>query len=173
MSEVAAVIDSNGLVDWFPKAVFKSTCKMDATNFPFDTQLCSMWFGSWTHPVEEIDLRILEESGLDTHLLEKFSMWDLTSFKNERKLNGGSNVPTFSIITFEFQIARKFSFLNSLLVLPCIILSTLTLIIFCLPPSRPDRNLLAMSLFASFMFLLLMLIGHAPQSSSSTPKLGI
>ena len=34
---------------YIPPGIFKSTCKIDITWFPFDEQTCDMKFGSWTY----------------------------------------------------------------------------------------------------------------------------
>lgn len=34
---------------YVPPGIFKSTCKIDITWFPFDDQRCEMKFGSWTY----------------------------------------------------------------------------------------------------------------------------
>lgn len=43
------VVRSNGSVVYIPPGIFKSTCKIDITWFPFDDQRCEMKFGSWTY----------------------------------------------------------------------------------------------------------------------------
>lgn len=43
------VIDSDGSCLWVPPGMFKSTCAIDITWFPFDDQKCDLKFGSWTH----------------------------------------------------------------------------------------------------------------------------
>ena len=43
------VVLSNGSCTYIPPGIFKSTCKIDITWFPFDDQDCEMKFGSWTY----------------------------------------------------------------------------------------------------------------------------
>ena len=43
------VVRSNGSCNYIPPGIFKSTCKIDITWFPFDDQNCEMKFGSWTY----------------------------------------------------------------------------------------------------------------------------
>jgi len=37
--DALAVIDKDGSVLWIPPAIFSSSCRIDITNFPFDTQV--------------------------------------------------------------------------------------------------------------------------------------
>lgn len=43
------VVKDNGTCLYVPPGIFKSTCKIDITWFPFDDQRCEMKFGSWTY----------------------------------------------------------------------------------------------------------------------------
>ena len=43
------VVRSNGSCSYLPPGIFKSTCKIDITWFPFDDQKCELKFGSWTY----------------------------------------------------------------------------------------------------------------------------
>lgn len=43
------VVTSSGSCTYIPPGIFKSTCKIDITWFPFDDQDCEMKFGSWTY----------------------------------------------------------------------------------------------------------------------------
>lgn len=51
-----ASVRSNGRVLWEPPAVYKSSCTMDVEFFPFDEQLCSLKFGSWTYDATQVSL---------------------------------------------------------------------------------------------------------------------
>ena len=39
----------DGSMLYVPPGIFKSTCKIDITWFPFDDQSCDLKFGSWTY----------------------------------------------------------------------------------------------------------------------------
>jgi hypothetical protein len=39
----------NGLVEWRPPAIYKSSCLIDVEYFPYDTQSCVLKMGSWTY----------------------------------------------------------------------------------------------------------------------------
>ena len=43
------VASSSGSMLYVPPGIFKSTCKIDITWFPFDDQHCELKFGSWTY----------------------------------------------------------------------------------------------------------------------------
>jgi nicotinic acetylcholine receptor len=44
-----ATLFPSGRVHWEPPAIYKSSCTMDVEFFPFDKQLCTLKFGSWTY----------------------------------------------------------------------------------------------------------------------------
>ena len=54
-----ALLKFDGTITWVPPAIFKSSCPMDITYFPFDYQNCSLKFGSWTHDKAKIDLLLI------------------------------------------------------------------------------------------------------------------
>ena len=43
------VAAADGSMLYVPPGIFKSTCKIDITWFPFDDQHCELKFGSWTY----------------------------------------------------------------------------------------------------------------------------
>jgi len=54
------VMFSHGDVLWIPPAIYKSSCTIDVTYFPFDEQECNMKFGSWTFNGDQVDINISE-----------------------------------------------------------------------------------------------------------------
>ena len=60
--DAMAVINSTGRVRWIPMAIYKSTCPIDITHFPFDEQCCKLKFGSWTYDESKLDIQFLDEN---------------------------------------------------------------------------------------------------------------
>jgi len=54
--DAMAVIENDGTVLWIPPALFRSSCSIDITQFPFDVQTCQLKFGSWTYDGFKLDI---------------------------------------------------------------------------------------------------------------------
>ncbi|KAF7279395.1 hypothetical protein GWI33_007337 [Rhynchophorus ferrugineus] len=52
------IVFSNGNVLWVPPAQFSVLCNLNLKYWPFDSQECSMKFGSWTYSGDQIDLDV-------------------------------------------------------------------------------------------------------------------
>jgi hypothetical protein len=57
---VNAVLYYTGDVSYLPPGMFKSTCPIAISDFPFDEQLCPLKFGSWTY--NEFQIRLTNKS---------------------------------------------------------------------------------------------------------------
>ena len=71
------VISSDGSCLWVPPGMFKSTCAIDITWFPFDDQKCDLKFGSWTHDGQYLNLTEDNASGGDTSDFIRNGEWAL------------------------------------------------------------------------------------------------
>ncbi|XP_021913495.1 neuronal acetylcholine receptor subunit alpha-7-like isoform X7 [Zootermopsis nevadensis] len=71
------VVRNNGSCLYVPPGIFKSTCKIDITWFPFDDQRCEMKFGSWTYDGFQLDLQLQDDSGGDISSFITNGEWDL------------------------------------------------------------------------------------------------
>ena len=50
------IVNSSGYNKWLSPINFRSHCKMDVKNFPFDQQTCKVKFGSWTYDGTRLDI---------------------------------------------------------------------------------------------------------------------
>ena len=83
---------------------------------------------------------------------------DLSTFRSDHKESSGWHVlnvtakkqlmpsedeePNFAVLTFNIYMKRKMVFSTYMLTLPCVFLACLSLVVFWLPPERPDRTAL-------------------------------
>ncbi|ELU16494.1 hypothetical protein CAPTEDRAFT_218891 [Capitella teleta] len=169
-----AVVSYDGTVLWIPQAIFKSSCVIDITHFPFDEQSCFLKFGSWTYDGFKLDIDFfsdLHEVDLNDYIIS--NEWDII----ENPAN--KNVVTYTCceepyldLTFTLKLRRKVAFYNYILILPCVLLSSLTLVLFWLPPESPAKMVLGMNIFVAFFVLLLLLAESTPPAASSIPLIG-
>ncbi|XP_052689550.1 neuronal acetylcholine receptor subunit alpha-10-like isoform X1 [Crassostrea angulata] len=170
------VINSDGTVLWIPQAIFKSVCKIDIMYFPFDIQTCRMKFSTWSYDGGQIDLMDLygSKTGFELSDYVKSNEWDVMSSGVDRNVITYACCPDapYVDITFNITIKRKPAFYNYILILPCILLSSLTLVLFWLPPESPAKMQLGMNIFVAFFVLLLLLNESTPPASASIPLIG-
>ena len=177
MRDAQIIVSSDGSMTWYPQQTFKSACAMNMEDFPFDVQKCSIWFGSWTYTVSQLNLVMDIDKGVDVSTFQSDNKdvceWNIVEHSGEIKLMASGSNDHFAVLTIELHLQRKLAFTTYILTMPCVFLASLTLVVFWLPASSTDRTGLSMSLFASFLLLLLILTETAAKTSSSMPKLGL
>lgn len=67
------VVRNNGSVVYIPPGIFKSTCKIDITWFPFDDQRCEMKFGSWTYDGFQVSVGARQQTSIHYYIFYCFS----------------------------------------------------------------------------------------------------
>lgn len=176
-----AIIDNKGTVIWNPPAIYKSSCLMDVRYFPFDQQLCSMKFGSWTYDGFMVDLkhiRDLESSnlvplGIDLTEFYLSVEWDIMSVPAKRTEKFyACCVEPYPDITFNITLRRKTLFYTVNLIIPCVGISCLSILVFYLPSDSGEKVSLSISIMLSLTFFLLVLVEIIPPTSLAMPLLG-
>ena len=117
---------------------------MDVTYFPFDEQICSVAFFSWTYNGLELELDYYGDfPQLSTEDYIGNNEWALVDHKVNFTLWYHSCCPEpYPKALYEFHIERTSVFYRYMLLLPCSLLSLLTLLFFWLPPESTDRTAL-------------------------------
>ena len=142
--DALAVISSNGDVLWIPMAIYKSTCSINIRHFPFDEQTCHMKFGSWTYDGFKLDIDFYQQlEKVDVNDYIRSNEWALLEYPAVRNVQyyPCCDEP-YPDLTFTLKLKRIAAFYNYILILPCVLLSSLTLVIFWLPPESPAKMML-------------------------------
>lgn len=147
------------------------------THFLFQT--CELEFGSWSYDVTQLDISfwIPAESNIPSPYVDfsdyvESNEWytdgqyerfvnhtsrrlQIRSVKNFRKvsymqINGKRSNRSYPTLRYLVRLRRNPSFYVSILVIPCILLSSLTLVLFWLPPESPAKLMLGKRINVTF-----------------------
>ncbi|XP_031666242.1 neuronal acetylcholine receptor subunit alpha-3 isoform X1 [Oncorhynchus kisutch] len=167
-----ALLRYNGDVTWIPPAIFKSSCKIDVTYFPFDYQNCTMKFGSWTYDKAKIDL-VLIGSTINLHDFWESGEWTIINapgYKHDIKYNCCEEI--YTDITYSLYIRRLPLFYTINMIIPCLLISFLTVLVFYLPSDCGEKITLCISVLLSLTVFLLVITETIPSTSLVIPLIG-
>ena len=162
----------DGRITWVPPAIYKSSCSIDVTFFPFDQQNCTMKFGSWTYDRGKIDL-VSMSNYVDQKDYWESGEWVIVSAistYNIKKYKCCSEI--YSDITYSFLIKRLPLFYTINLIIPCLLISCLTVLVFYLPSASGEKVQLCMSVLLSLTVFLLLITEIIPSTSLVIPLIG-
>ncbi|XP_007524482.1 neuronal acetylcholine receptor subunit alpha-4 [Erinaceus europaeus] len=162
----------DGRVQWTPPAIYKSSCSIDVTFFPFDQQNCTMKFGSWTYDKAKIDLVSMHRrvDQLDFWESGEWVIVDAVGTYNTRKYECCAEV--YPDITYAFIIRRLPLFYTINLIIPCLLISCLTVLVFYLPSDCGEKVTLCISVLLSLTVFLLLITEIIPSTSLVIPLIG-
>ncbi|WKX92421.1 hypothetical protein Q1695_010445 [Nippostrongylus brasiliensis] len=156
------VINYQGDMLWVPPAIYKSSCIIDVEFFPFDEQVCTLVFGSWTYNENEIKLEFEQAEWADLSVYGPSSIWDVidapASLVNKR-----------SRIEFQVRIRRKTLFYTVVLIIPTVLTAFLSMAVFFLPTDSGEKMTLTTSILLSIVVFLLLVSKILPPTSSTIP----
>uniref|UniRef100_A0A3B3RXK9 Cholinergic receptor nicotinic alpha 2 subunit n=1 Tax=Paramormyrops kingsleyae TaxID=1676925 RepID=A0A3B3RXK9_9TELE len=161
-----------GLVRWVPPAIYKSSCSIDVTFFPFDQQNCKMKFGSWTYDKAKIDLERIENT-VDLKDYWESGEWAIINAVgtyNTKKYDCCHEI--YPDITYYFIIRRLPLFYTINLIIPCLLISCLTVLVFYLPSDCGEKITLCISVLLSLTVFLLLITEIIPSTSLVIPLIG-
>ncbi|KAK7884811.1 hypothetical protein WMY93_027934 [Mugilogobius chulae] len=162
----------DGQIKWMPPAIYKSSCSIDVTFFPFDQQSCKMKFGSWTYDRAKIDL-ISMATNVDQMDYWESGEWVIINAVgkyNTKKYECCTEI--YADITYYFIIRRLPLFYTINLIIPCLLISCLTVLVFYLPSQCGEKITLCISVLLSLTVFLLLITEIIPSTSLVIPLIG-
>uniref|UniRef100_A0A8C2EXI3 Cholinergic receptor, nicotinic, beta 2 n=1 Tax=Cyprinus carpio TaxID=7962 RepID=A0A8C2EXI3_CYPCA len=164
-----AVVSYDGSVFWLPPAIYKSACKIEVKHFPFDQQNCTLSFRSWTYDRTEVDL-VLRADVASMDDFTPSGEWDIIALPGRRNENPSD--PTYVDITYDFIIRRKPLFYTINLIIPCILITSLAILVFYLPSDCGEKMTLCISVLLALTVFLLLISKIVPPTSLDVPLVG-
>ncbi|XP_047485754.1 neuronal acetylcholine receptor subunit alpha-4-like [Penaeus chinensis] len=168
-----AMVGYEGKVFWPPPTKFRSTCPVDVTYFPFDDQTCILKLGSWIYDGFQVDVTN-RTADVDLTNYIPNGEWELLEARIIRNVIYYSCCPEpFPDVTITITIRRKTLYYMYNVVLPCMMMSVLTLLVFCLPPDSGEKIALGVTVLLAFSVFMLAIAEKMPETSESIPLIGI
>ncbi|XP_057665308.1 neuronal acetylcholine receptor subunit alpha-7 isoform X3 [Diorhabda carinulata] len=167
------VVKHNGSCLYVPPGIFKSTCKIDITWFPFDDQHCDMKFGSWTYDGNQLDLVLNSEDGGDLSDFITNGEWYLIGMPGKKNTIVYQCCPEpYVDVTFTIQIRRRTLYYFFNLIVPCVLISSMALLGFTLPPDSGEKLTLGVTILLSQTVFSLLVAHVITQTSDAVPLIG-
>ncbi|KAM3865130.1 neuronal acetylcholine receptor subunit beta-2-like [Diretmus argenteus] len=164
-----AVVSNTGDIFWLPPAIYKSACAIEVKNFPFDQQNCTLKFRSWTYDHTEVDL-ILTSDFASRDDFTPSGEWDIVSLPARK--NEDPHDITYLDITYDFVIKRKPLFYTINLIIPCVLITSLAILVFYLPSDCGEKMTLCISVLLALTVFLLLISKIVPPTSLAVPLIG-
>ncbi|KAI0227983.1 Neuronal acetylcholine receptor subunit alpha-10 [Lamellibrachia satsuma] len=166
MHSVYVLVRHNGSVLWPVPVKLLSSCKVDITFFPFDDQTCELHFGSWIYSADWIYFNGTVDSFDLTNYVDN-SEWKLLAINFQK--NGGTDVVSRPVLIYALHMRRRTFYYIFNIIVPCVMLSVLTLLTFWLPPTSGEKVSLGLSVFLAFSMFMLLIAEEVPATSESVP----
>ncbi|XP_028257594.1 neuronal acetylcholine receptor subunit alpha-7-like isoform X2 [Parambassis ranga] len=161
------VVDPSGSCSYIPPGIFKSTCHIDVRWFPFDVQRCDLKFGSWTYGGWSLDLKMIEADISDYVANGEWDLVEVPGQKNERRYECCQE--PYPDVTFTVVMRRRTLYYGLNLLIPCVLISTLALLVFLLPADSGEKISLGITVLLSLTVFMLLVAEIMPATSDSVP----
>ncbi|XP_007231257.2 neuronal acetylcholine receptor subunit alpha-7 [Astyanax mexicanus] len=161
------LVNSSGYCQYLPPGIFKSTCYIDVRWFPFDVQRCDLKFGSWTYGGWSLDLQMMD-ADITGYIAN--GEWDLVEVPGRRneKFYDCCKEP-YPDVTFTVVMRRRTLYYGLNLLIPCVLISTLALLVFLLPADSGEKISLGITVLLSLTVFMLLVAEIMPATSDSVP----
>ncbi|KAG7273509.1 hypothetical protein CRUP_015885 [Coryphaenoides rupestris] len=177
-----ALVSPNGCVYWLPPAIYRSACPIIVNYFPFDWQNCSMVFRSQTYSANEVELFLKEEDGytlewvdIDPEAFTENGEWVIRHRPAKKVINTQYTKDDleYQEVVFFLIIQRKPLFYIINIIAPCVLFSSLGLLVFFLPAKAGGQKctMSITTLLGQTVFLFL-IAKKVPETSKAVPLIG-
>ncbi|KAM4622077.1 neuronal acetylcholine receptor subunit alpha-9-II [Polymixia lowei] len=165
------VLRYNGEITWDAPAITKSSCVVDVSYFPFDSQECNLTFGSWTYNGNQVDISMAMNSGDLSDFVENVE-WECHGMPATKNvIMYGCCSDPYPDITYTVLLQRRSSFYIFNLLLPCFLISFLAPLGFYLPADSGEKVSLGVTVLLALTVFQLMVAESMPPSES-VPLIG-
>ncbi|XP_053766372.1 acetylcholine receptor subunit epsilon isoform X1 [Desmodus rotundus] len=181
--EANVLVYEGGSVSWLPPAIYRSTCAVEVTYFPFDWQNCSLVFRSQTYNAEEVEFvfavddegETISKIDIDTEAYTENGEWAIDFCPGVIRRHGGGSAdgPGDTDVIYTLIIRRKPLFYIINIIVPCVLISGLVLLAYFLPAQAGGQKCtVSINVLLAQTVFLFLIAQKTPETSLSVPLLG-
>ncbi|XP_010220747.1 PREDICTED: acetylcholine receptor subunit gamma [Tinamus guttatus] len=177
------LVSPDGCIYWLPPAIYRSSCSIHVTYFPFDWQNCTMVFQSQTYSANEINLLLTEEDGrtvewisIDPEAFTENGEWAIKHRPARKIINAGRFTPDdiqYQQIVFYLIIQRKPLFYIINIIVPCVLISSMAVLVYFLPAKAGGQKCtVSINVLLAQTVFLFLIAQKVPETSQAVPLIG-
>ncbi|EHB13558.1 Acetylcholine receptor subunit epsilon [Heterocephalus glaber] len=177
------LICEGGHVSWLPPAIYRSTCAVEVTYFPFDWQNCSLIFRSQTYSAKEVEFifdvgddgETINKIEIDTEAFTENGEWaiDFCPGVIRHQDRGSADHPGETDVVYTLIIRRKPLFYVINIIVPCVLISGLVVLAYFLPAQAGGQKCtVSINVLLAQTVFLFLIAQKIPETSLSMPLLG-
>nr|KAG5711670.1 hypothetical protein BaRGS_016852 [Batillaria attramentaria] len=155
-------VSNKGVVLWEPSVLLTTSCSIDITYYPLDTQICTIAFHTSVSVQSEVHVYLDKTDPIVmTHFSEN-GLWNLLNYSTADFVEMYQSPRDYQL---QLQRRREFYILN--IVLPILFLSVTSSLTFALPADAGEKMGLSITILLAYA-VYLTLVTEAMPSTSST-----
>uniref|UniRef100_A0A8B9QU01 Acetylcholine receptor subunit gamma n=1 Tax=Apteryx owenii TaxID=8824 RepID=A0A8B9QU01_APTOW len=177
------LVSPDGCIYWLPPAIYRSSCAIHVTYFPFDWQNCTLVFQSQTYSANEINLLLTEEDGqtvewiaIDPEAFTENGEWAIKHRPARKIINAGRFTPDdiqYQQVVFYLIIQRKPLFYIINIIVPCVLISSMAVLVYFLPAKAGGQKCtVSINVLLAQTVFLFLIAQKVPETSQAVPLIG-
>ncbi|XP_040423803.1 acetylcholine receptor subunit gamma isoform X1 [Cygnus olor] len=177
------LVSPDGSIYWLPPAIYRSSCAIHVTYFPFDWQNCTMVFQSQTYSANEINLLLTVEEGqtvewisIDPEAFTENGEWAIKHRPARKIVNSGHFTPDdtqYQQVVFYLIIQRKPLFYIINIIVPCVLISSMAVLVYFLPAKAGGQKCtVSINVLLAQTVFLFLIAQKVPETSQAVPLIG-
>ena len=166
--KVGVTVKRDGTVIWEPGQTFVSLCEVNIQMYPFDSQECSFWFGSWVY-FNNIE-GVLKTSNIGMNAYQENGKWEVIGSYASSSLVQYDyySQPTMK---FTLKLRRRRTYYLLTICIPLVILSIANCLVHILPVESGEKMSFCTTVLLSFLVFISFLNDSLPSTSTTVSLL--
>lgn len=164
-----AIIHSDGTVRYTFPTKLETFCQLDVSRFPFDSQICTLTFGSWVHNGFKIDVTSLV-SKVDLSQTKENAEWSITKGEIVRhEVIYGCCPEPYPDVTVYVYMKRKPTGYVINIIIPSMLVTSIAILGFILPVDSGEKIGLQLTVMLTISVFQMLVAEKLPPSADVEP----